>query len=215
MMNDESESGFELVFDNRKLIVAFAVLIAICACCYVLGFREGKHQGLQEGSQAAAEPQSKLTSERAQVQSDSDKPARLDSRPKSQKQDSADQHLDWYKNVNSREAEPATIPVEPSKRVPAPVPAKPAMEKPRPHPESVTYSLQVGAFSQKAALDAAAHSLQAKGFAYRIEPPQAGGQLYHLLVGKFHTRAEAAAIKLRLQKDGFSSFIKTTEAGGQ
>ncbi len=213
MTNNEVEAGFELVFDNRKLIVAFALLVAICVCFFVLGFREGKRQGYTEGSQIAAESQSKAAPQTMQVQSD--KPARSDSELKSQMQNPADQHLDWYKNVSSRETEPAVIPAEPANKVFAPAPEKSAAEKTKPHPESVTYSLQVGAFSQKAALDAAARSLKEKGFDYQIELPQAEGQLYHLLIGKFHTRAEAAATKLRLQKNGFSSFIKATEAGGQ
>ncbi len=200
MTNNEDGSGFELVLDNRKLIVAFLVLFAFCGGFFIEGYRFGTHHGIQEGSQPAAESQFKTASDKAQVQTD--KLAHPDAGPKSAKPDSADQPLDWYKQVSSREAEPTA-------KVPAPVPEKPVPEKPKPHTESVTYSLQIGAFSQKAALDAAARSLQEKGFDYRIEPPEAEGQLYHLMVGKFHTRAEAAATKLRLQKKGFSAFIKS------
>ena len=207
MVNNEAESGFELVFDNRKLIVAFAVLIIICGCFFILGYRMGKYQGLQEVSQTATESQFKAASDKVQVPTE--KPEHPASETKSAKPDSADQQLDWYKHVSSRAAEPAAISEEPTPKAAAPAPAISPSEKSKPQSESVTYSLQVGAFSQKAALDATARSLKEKGFDYQIEPPQAEGQLYHLMVGKFRTRAEAAATKLRLQKNGFSSFIKT------
>jgi cell division protein FtsN len=207
MVNNEAESGFELVFDNRKLIVAFAVLIIICGCFFILGYRMGKHQGFQAGSQIAAESQSNAASDKLQIPTDN--PAHSDSGPNSPKPDSADQQLDWYKQVSRRAAEPVAISAEPAPKAAAPAPAISPSEKPKPHSESVTYSLQVGAFSQKAALDATARSLKEKGFDYQIEPPQAEGQLYHVMVGKFRTRAEAAATKLRLQKNGFSAFIKT------
>lgn len=207
MANNETEHGFELVFDNRKLIVAFAVLIAVCGCFFVVGYREGKRQGLQEGGQTTTESPSKAASDRVQVLTE--KPEHPSPETKSPKPDSADQPLDWYKQVSSRAAEPAAISAEPTPKAAAPAPAIAPSEKAKPHSEPVTYSLQVGAFSQKEALEATARSLKEKGFDYRIEPPQAEGQLYHLMVGKFRTRAEAAATKLRLQKDGFSSFVKT------
>jgi cell division protein FtsN len=232
-MANEAESGFELVLDNKKLIVAFAVLIAFFGCFFVLGFIEGKRQGTQESAQTAAESQAKSHPETKPAQAVA--PAQDETaKPK----DSSDQTLDWYKNVNSRESEPAKIPpaaapAQPSPSVPVPaskpasaehttaIPERAAATRATPVPppsqppktkanaEPVTYCVQVGAFSQKKALDATALSLREKGFDCRIESPQTDGQLYRILVGKFHTRAEAAAMKLRLQKSGFSSFIKT------
>jgi cell division protein FtsN len=231
-MANEAESGFELVLDNKKLIVAFAVLIAFFGCFFVLGFIEGKRQGVQESAQNAAESPAKPHPETKPAQAVTPVP---DETPKPK--DSSEQPLDWYKNVNSRNSEPAKIspaaaPVSPAPSIPAPAqkPASaehttaapehaaatrptpvppPSQPKPKVNPEPETYSVQVGAFSQKKALDATAQSLKEKGFDCRIESPQAEGQLYRILVGKFHTRAEAAAMKLRLQKNGFSSFIKT------
>ena len=55
MMDQHSDSGYELVLDNRRLIIAFAVLILFCGCFFVVGFMEGKRQGFQAGSQTAAE----------------------------------------------------------------------------------------------------------------------------------------------------------------
>ncbi len=217
MTNYDSESGYEYVLDNRKLIFSFVALMAFCCCFFVAGFVLGKRHGLEDASQAAAEAQPKVSSEMAQPQSV--KAAQPDEQPKVTKQNSADQPLDWYKNVSSHDAAPAKI--QPAPVVDAtPKPATPKHETPpppeKPKPQAsaqtVTYCLQVGAFSQKQALDATAQLLRNKGFDYTIEPPQAEGQLYRLIVGKYHTRAEAAAMKLRLQKNGFSSFIKANTA---
>ena len=45
MIENETESGFELVLDNRRLIGAFVVFIVICGCFFVLGYATGKRQG--------------------------------------------------------------------------------------------------------------------------------------------------------------------------
>ena len=55
MMDDASESGLELVLDNRKIVIGFVLLIFICGCFFVIGFIEGKRQGFQEGSQPVAQ----------------------------------------------------------------------------------------------------------------------------------------------------------------
>jgi cell division septation protein DedD len=54
-MVHEEDPGRELVLDNRKLIIVFGLLIGICCCAFVLGFIEGKRQGIQHGNQAAGE----------------------------------------------------------------------------------------------------------------------------------------------------------------
>jgi cell division septation protein DedD len=215
MTNHDAESGFEVVLDNRKLLVVFAVLIIFCGCFFVLGFHLGKRQ-IQDGTQTAAEPQQKLNTETTQAKVG--KPSvSTDEETKTVKPAASEQKLDWYKAVSSRETAPAAIPpptaAKPAVKKPEPEhTALPAdKSKPRPNVNAVSYSLQVGAFSQKRALDATAQSLREKGFECRIEPPQAEGQLYHLMVGKFATRADAAEMKLKLQKSGFSSFIKTNQ----
>ena len=209
MANHDAESGFELVLDNRKLIIVFAVLIIFCGCFFVVGFHLGKRQGTQD----AALPQQKLNTESTQAKAG--KPSvSTDEETKTVKPAASEQKLDWYKAVSGRQTAPAAIPTpdaaKPAAKKPEPEHAAVSTEKPKPKASvnSVSYSLQVGAFSQKQALDATAQSLREKGFDCRIEPPQAEGQLYHLMVGKFATRADASAMKLKLQKSGFSSFIK-------
>jgi cell division protein FtsN len=210
MANHEAESGFELVLDNRKLIIVFAVLIIFCGCFFVLGFHLGKRQV------TAAEPQQKPNIESRQAKAD--KPSvSTDEETKTVKPPASEQKLDWYKAVSSRETAPAAIPPStaagPAAKKPEPEPTPAPADKPKPKAtvNAVSYSLQVGAFSQKQALDDYAKSLREKGFECRIEPPQAEGKLYLLMVGTFVTRADAAAMKLKLQKSGFSSFIKASQ----
>jgi cell division septation protein DedD len=213
MSNHDAEPGLELVLDNRRLIGAFAVLIAICGIAFVLGFIEGKRQGKQEGAQTAAES---LPEPKPDVlKGETDRP--VDEGAKPAKRDSGDQPLDWYKNINRRQGEPEPIP---AKAASASVPKSPAaaaaakpVEKPRPqvNPEPVTYSVQVGAFLQKPELERRAEELRQKGFDGRMEPPQTPGQFYLLKVGKFRSRAEAVSMQLRLRKSGFPCFIKTNQ----
>ncbi len=213
MTNQDADSGLELVLDNRKLIIAFAVVIAICGCFFVVGFIQGKRQGIQEGTQAATESLPKVNPEAAQVKTDA--PAQPDEGTRPPQQAAADQSLDWYKSVNRSGGEPETIQPEPAPEPAPKVPpaAKAAISSERPKLQTstapVTYSVQVGAFKQKHELDVRAEALRKKGFDCRTETPQGPGGFYYLKVGKFRSRAEAVAVQLRLKKNGFSSFIKT------
>jgi cell division protein FtsN len=212
MENREAESGLELVLDNRKLIIAFSLLIAICGCFFVVGFIEGKRQGVQEGSQTANEPLATKVPDAVPPQIDAPAPPKEE--PKSPPQDAANQPLDWYKNINRRGEEPASLPStaasNSASKSPAPASATVSTEKPKsPLSAEPAYSVQVGAFRQREDLETWAQKLREKGFDCRIEPPAEPGQYYLLKVGNFRTRAEASAMQLRLKKEGFASFIKT------
>jgi len=210
MANNEAESGLELVLDNRKLIIAFGLLIAFCGCFFVVGFIEGKRQGFQEGNQTAAETLPGTVPET--VLAPSEKPANEDvGTPPPQE---TDQQLEWYKNISRREAAPASSATQTSSESASKTPVTEAAavraEKPKPQvsDKPVTYSVQVGAFEKQHALETRAQMLREKGFESRIEPPTEPGQYYLLKVGNFSTRAEASAMQLRLKREGFTSFIK-------
>jgi cell division protein FtsN len=216
MTDHGTESGLELVLDNRKLIIAFVFLIFVCGCFFVVGFIEGKRQGFQQGSHPIAEvkPQGAGETQAATGSSanpEASKPTKAEEQP-----------LDWYKSVNRREGElekslqalaskstsnksDSLSPIS-SSSVPAP---KPKEQLSPPHAGSVTYSVQVGAFRQKRELDKRARMLREKGFDYRIDPPNSPDDLYLLKVGTFRSRADAVAMQLRLRQSGFTCFIKT------
>ncbi len=212
MTNHEGETGLELVVDNRKLIITFLLLIAICGTFWVWGFREGKRQGREEGAQTAAEYSAKKES--VSTETKSAEPARVDQGVVAAKQEPADQQLDWYKNVSRKDGEPESIPTKDSSETKATaaaaassvVPADTSKEEDK---EPLTYSAQVGAFVQKQELENRAKVLREKGFECWIDPPQDPKGFYLLKVGKFHSRAEAVAMRLKLKESGFPSIIKT------
>jgi cell division protein FtsN len=216
MTEHAADSGIEVVLDNRKLIIAFAVLIAICGGFFVLGFIEGKRQGYQEGAQRAAESSTVKSSGESLAQTSPPRDAEPNTEPLPAS--SEDQPLNWYKNVNRREGEPEVNPRpstgSPAKRVEEASPAAKPVTKAKTEVDAarsapVTYSVQVGAFIQQKEAESRAEELRSKGYDCRIEPPVPPKQFYLLKVGRFDTRVDAVAMQLRLKKSGFSCFVKT------
>ena len=214
-MTEHEESGIEVVLDNRKIILAFVVFIAICGGFFVLGFVEGKRQGIQAGMQTAAEVGTIEDSAAKQAQL-SEPETVQDS--ESAKADTEDQQLSWYKNVNRQEEEPEIASRETTssskktsaKAAPAPKSSnKPKTEASSISAGSLSYSVQVGAFVKLEEAEIRGRDLRSKGYDYRIEPPVPPSQFYLVKVGKFDTRADAVAMQLRLKESGFSCFIKT------
>jgi cell division protein FtsN len=212
-MDQRSERGLEFVLDNRKLIVGFFVLIAVCGAFFVIGFVEGKRQvvGLETRVIPATHPESQPTATTA---------APVTTPAKGTEERSVRDQLDWYNRVNkSGEAtkglEPAPEPVKTVVQPATPPPsahsaaAKDKAAAPKQAPAKPTYSVQVGAFRQRQEAEAKAASLKSKGYDYVIEPPVPPNSLFLLKIGKFPSRADAAAMQLRLKKDGVGSFIKT------
>lgn len=201
MVNSELESERQLVLDNRKLILAFVLLVALCGCSFVVGYMEGSRQGKQKGIQTV----------------DSLEAPRASGPPEAIAPESESETLNWYKHVNKKEGEPEIIPPEataPSTPADAaalppspPVNAEAAeMEPPR---DRTGYSVQVGAFRQRREAEAKARMLRGKGFESRIEAPGSPEELYRLKVGSFKSRADAIAVQRQLEKSGFRSFVKS------
>ena len=102
MTDREPEVGHELVLDNRKLIIVFAVFIAICGAFFVLGFMEGRRQGFQDGMQTAVET---APGSAPMVAENPAPPSAA-----VPKEEIAASDLDWYRNVNRSEGDPAAAP---------------------------------------------------------------------------------------------------------
>lgn len=213
-MNEQNtEAGIEVNLDNRKIILAFVVFIAICGGFFVLGFIEGKRQGYQAGMQTAAEVgtmEESVTPSKQLAQAETVQ----DSEPA--EGETEDQPLNWYKNVNRQEGDPEPPPRIAAKTEKKPEAASPPKSSSKPktetsslRSESTSYSVQVGAFVKQEEAETRGRELRSKGFDYRIESPVTPGQFYFVKVGKFNTRAEAVAMQIRLKESGFSCFIKT------
>ena len=222
------DGGFELILDNRKLLVAFALLMGICGVCFVFGFIEGKRQVPRaEGGKLGDTPSSQPVG--AEAGRDTRAPS-ANTSSKSIEDRSVREQLEWYKNVSQRpqgEAkakapEMAAKPDKPASQqnhgpAAASAPAEKgglATSESSASGEAAltlkkTYSVQVGAFTQREVAEAKAALLRAKGYSYTIEPPGSGNSYYSLKVGKFDSRADAVALRLRLKKDGFQTLIKT------
>jgi len=221
MQGDEDkrsrDAGTELILDNRKLILAFGALAVVCGAFFVLGFIEGKRQGIQLGmnmSAATNPPEQALnTSRPAGSESDPD----LKGREEDQ-QPTRDQ-LNWYRSVSkspesSRGSSTTNRPSQEtgtSKNASAAAPKgeKSSAVLPTTVAGTASYTVQVGAFRQRKEAETKAEELKSKGYQFILEDPVTPGDLYLLKVGKFDSRAEAAVMQLRLKKDGFATFIKT------
>ena len=215
MSEHELHAGIEVELDNRKIILAFVVLIAICGGFFVLGYMEGKRQGYQAGMQTAAEVGTTESPVAAQAQLPETETIKDSAVPKS---DAVDQPLNWYKNVNrgegNAEIEPRAATESPKTNT---VKAEPAVKSPgKAKTEaisidsgSISYTVQVGAFIKQEEAETRGQELQAKGFKYRIEPPVPPDRFYFVKVGDFDTKADAVAMQLRLKESGFSCFIKS------
>ena len=209
------ESGTELVLDNRKLIVGFVLLVALCGACFVIGFMEGKRQAIQAKVDAiptstpSVAPGEGLASgaSKAPGKTAEDVPA---------KDRSIREQLDWYKNVQRGDTGAATSAAKTKAATPAPVAQKnapPSVEpkSSKPPAAKVSYSVQVGAFRQLKEAEATVAALKAKGFDAMIDPPnpKSEKQLYLVKVGKFELKVDATAMQHKLTKAGISCFIRT------
>ncbi len=212
MMDHNTESGLEVVLDNRKLIIAFVVLIAICGSFFLVGFFEGKRQGLREASIAVK------AAARTESQEKSSKPDAAVTESALLEEESGAQALNWYKDVNrERQAPAVSAPARESgsekEKIERPAPPKPSSDA-KESPvlggllTPATYTVQVGAFIHKKEAEVKAKMLRDKGFECRIEAPVPPAEFHFVKVGKFDTRADAVAMQLRLKKSGFPCFVK-------
>jgi cell division protein FtsN len=192
MTDNEMDSGFELVLDNRRLIGAFAIFVVICGAFFVIGYTTGKRQGgIGAPEPVAAEaPVSPSGADHAAI----GEPAAS--------QDEPGKDLEWYQSVSDGEGEPLDI---------TPPRASPsvAAEKASPASVNTAYSVQVGAFSTRERAEAHAADVRSKGFDSRVEEPANPGGLFCVRVGRYGTKPEAMQAQLQLKKNGFEATIKT------
>lgn len=208
MDSSRHDASQQFVVDHRKLVVGFALLMILCGSFYVIGYMEGKRQGrTNPGSPAAsAEEGEPARKEMARVA-----PLRAEGGSEAGKSE-VPPPLDWYQGVQREGAQApggAGTPAAPAgTKEPEPGSARPAASKPKPASSKVTYSVQVGAFRNKAEAETKAGQLKARKYPCTIEPPGTSGHLYLLKVGRYESRAEAVAMQLRLKRDGYTTFIK-------
>ena len=94
--------------------------------------------------------------------------------------------------------------------VPKPVPAT-ATPAPKPSPKAApsSFTIQVGAFKDKATADSVVTRLKGKGFAaYLVSPESEGSALFNVRVGSYPARADAERVQTKLrEQEKYKPFI--------
>ncbi len=222
-----ADGGSQLILDNRKIILGFAVLILICGTFFVIGFMEGKRQGPDRAADKVAEHSLAVVKTNPQLPA-----AKADAAPSIAPGDKGvREKLDWYNSVNKRTDEGVkglesigsakatasgssaaairpTTPPAGQESISAGARPKPPNNVPA---AKITYSVQVGAFRYRTEAETKGEQLRVKKYPYVIESSGDTNQLFLLKVGKYESRADAVAMQNRLKKDGFSTFIKTNK----
>ena len=94
------EPGFELELDNRKLIIAFAILILVIGCFFVWGYMVGKRQGMQLASTGASDSApGSITDGTFSQGADTGSSVSEASSPGAEE---VQQNLEWYQSVNKK-----------------------------------------------------------------------------------------------------------------
>jgi cell division protein FtsN len=221
------EPGTELVLDNRKLIIGFVLLAALCGACFVIGFMEGKRQAVQ----AKVEPMPPAAPSAGPSEGSATGAAKIPAKTTEDfpaKDRSIREQLDWYKNVQGVDTNAAKSVVKTGAEASAPATPKtaslpPKTAPPPPEPKSskppapavavpaakISYSVQVGAFKQQKEAEASVAELKAKGFDAVIDPPRPDKQYFRVKVGKFESKADAIAMMEKLAKLGISCYVRT------
>lgn len=97
---------------------------------------------------------------------------------------------------------PTPAPAKPS---PKPAPAKPAEAKPA---VAGAFTIQVGAFKDKASAELVVTQLKAKGYAAHVVAPAATDGLFNVRVGSYQARGDAERVQVRLRdEEKFKPFI--------
>ena len=106
----------------------------------------------------------------------------------------------------SKPAPPTTVASKPV--VPSPKPSAPPSTVP-PVATGGTFTIQVGAFKDRATADSMVAKLKAKGFAaYVMTPPGGNAQLFNVRVGSFTARPDAERVQTKLRdEEKFKPFI--------
>jgi len=108
--------------------------------------------------------------------------------------------------TSARSAPPTRV-TPPPRTAPAAAATKGGAAKGAPPPGSGNFTIQVGAFKDKAAADSVVGRLKNKGFAAYVVSPEGEG-LFNVRVGNFAARADAERIQGRLRdEEKFKPFI--------
>ncbi|MFQ5776525.1 MAG: SPOR domain-containing protein [Terriglobia bacterium] len=190
MTRQKKGSHYEVVLEDRHLLVVFFAAVGLCALFFTLGFFLGRNQASEK---AAAEPAA---------------PTR-EAAPAAEKEQPQPADLSFYDRLEGKKPKTAA---GQEKSKPAPKKAEPspaaglAVPPASPAAKAGIY-LQVAALTQEPDAQRLAGELRKLGFAVAIRPPRRD-RFYRVLVGPLENAALADAAERRLKARGFRDLIR-------
>lgn len=179
-------SHYEVVLEDRHLLVVFFVAVGLSALFFTLGFLLGRNQAVEK---AAAEPARELA------------PATQEEQPKPSDLSFYDR-VEEKKPTAAREAKPKPTP----KAAQAP-PTAGSQARPASTTSKAGIYLQVAALTQEPDAKRLAGELRKLGFVVVIRPPSRD-RFYRVLVGPLENAELADAAEGRLKAHGFREVIR-------
>lgn len=194
MAKENKGRHYEMVLEDRQLLVVFFAVVLLCAVFFTLGFVLGRSQGASQKVSSAAEKG-----------------------PAAQPTGPAASDLSFYQRVEGKQP-PENLPPTPSatpaaETKPAEAPPSPTAPQRTAPPSSTPAAatspiyLQVAAVTQEADAKRLEQELRKLGFPAVIRPPGAD-HFYRVQVGPFNNAELAAAAQQRLKAQGFRGIVK-------
>jgi cell division septation protein DedD len=204
-MAKNQDGQLELVLENRQLLIAFFVVVALCGVFFSLGYIVGRNtfSSVAHVTQSAsgAEPATRPSPMPPAAYSSSPPPhpAPATAAPPDQSAPAAD--LNFYQSAEEKTPDPKLLPPDSQN-----APARPAAEKPV-SPEPLGVLVQVSALTRREDANALVALLKEKGLPVLVTS-SSGDSLFHVVVGPLRNEKEAQGVKKALEDDGFRPIIK-------
>jgi DedD protein len=195
----KSEDGqYELVLENRQVLVIFLFAALLCGIFFGLGFVVGQSS---KGSLTAAKQEPTSTSDRADRKKSALAPAPVSEQPAAVASEPPVAKPPVKEGEATKQAEPANEKPKPEEK------AAPAVAPPAQGQETGSINLQVAAFTTREEAEPMAALLKRKNFPANIVPGTTD-RLLHVLVGPYPNSKEADAAKKKLEEEGFKPIVK-------
>ncbi len=201
-MATHEDSQYELVLENRQVLVIFFLAAILCGAFFALGFLAGRSsKGNAPSTQPAAvvaKPDANRKSALSPAERSAETPAASPTEPAA---DPKPADPASAANVDKEKDKPRTE----EKAVPPPAAAAPA-PAPVPAMDPGTVNLQVGAFGTRDEAEPVAALLKRKNFPVSIVPGSTD-KLHHVMVGPYPAK-EVDSVKKKLENEGFKPIVK-------
>lgn len=221
---------YEIQLTNKQLVFYFMAGATGLILSFLAGVMVGRGVDAAGGEVQAARPEDRIVAEETAARPTQPPPAQDLTYAQRLEGEKVDDTLEKPKGPKARGAAPsaaqsvappaATQKPAPAAKPPAPKPtpaakptAKPAGRPPQPPPSAAPaggdFTIQVGAFKDRASAESIVGRLKEKGYAaYVVAPQGADGGLFNVRVGSYTARADAESVQAKLRdEEKFKPFI--------